>query len=168
MGLVWNWGLYRVLDPYSMATPPPMGTNVNPFWSAQARSQAADLSSMRRLRLRFEGLQPIMRWKPSVRKYSRKQKIFLRRRSSGSLAAVNRRHSSREPRGPMGVGDRVTGDGLVSQREGRGHQPRGVEGPPGLQKEGSRLEPSGGTVNEVFRNGWIHMVVCGPIDWVEV
>ena len=33
----------RVLEPYPMATPPPMsGVNVNPFWSTQARSHPVE------------------------------------------------------------------------------------------------------------------------------
>ena len=85
----------RVLDPYSMATPPPVsGANVNPFWSSQPRSYPVEGRPEHEVALPGDVRRSpsyLKKWRPFGRKFSRRQRTSLQRRSSGSREVVSHR-----------------------------------------------------------------------------
>ncbi|CAK9061145.1 unnamed protein product [Durusdinium trenchii] len=160
----------RVLEPYPMATPPPMsGVNVNPFWSTQARAHPGESGVVP------EGMpQGEVRRSPNYvdveairEKVLREaENLFAKEIKKATGGAESSSFESvpsadREPgRSTVGVmGPGGGGNGGESTRgDGRGSQPHGLERPPGLLKEGvcegplNRSELPQGTVNEVFRS----------------
>ena len=160
----------RVLEPYPMATPPPMsGANVNPFWSTQARAHPGEggvvPEGMRQGEVRrspnyvdVEAIrEKVLREAENL--FAKEIKKATGGAESSSFESVPSadREPGRSTVGVMGPGGGGNG-GESTRRDGRGSQPHGLERPPGLQKEGvcegplNRSEPPQGTVNEVFRS----------------
>ena len=142
----------RVLDPYSMTTPPQArGAEINPFWSTQAGSAqpGVDLNRTRYLQAMFGAHLEVEAIREKVLKeaetlFAKEIKKITRGGESSSFESVP--SAGREQGKPRvevsrsGIG--LDGQGHPLPHDQGGPQLHGLECPPGLQGGGTSQGPS--------------------------